>query len=139
MKSSIVRILVTLSLVAALSPLALMAQSRVNITIPFDFTVGTKFFRAGDYRVQEMTDKVLLIRNVKSGPGVMTIVMPDLNTEKSGLSRLTFHHYGDSYFLYSVASGSRGWRLLPSRAEKELIAKAGSPKPVSVAAAVTSK
>jgi len=65
MKNSIVRTLVTLGLSAFLSPVALLAQSSINATIPFDFTVGAKSFAAGDYSVRQISDSVLLIQSVK--------------------------------------------------------------------------
>ena len=139
MKRSIIRTLVTLSLSAALSPVALMAQNRINATIPFDFAIGAKSFAAGDYSVNRLNEHILVIQNVKSGSSVMTMVMPSDPTTKSGKPVLTFNRYGNSYFLSAVSSDSQGWRLHTSSAEKELIAKATGPKPVVVAAALRSK
>ena len=139
MKSFIVRTFVTLSLSAVLSPVALLAQNRINATIPFDFTVGAKSFAAGDYSVQRLNDGVLLIQSAKDGTGVMAMVMPADQSKKDGKCVITFNRYGDRYFLSQVSGDSQGWRLHPSKLEKELIAQAVAHRPVIVAAALLSK
>jgi len=139
MKSFIVRTFVTLSLSAALSPVALLAQDRLNATIPFDFTVGAKSFPAGDYSVKRLNEHVLLIQNANDLTGVMTVVMPGEPSKKPGTSVIIFNRYGNRYFFSAVSGDSQGWRLHPSAVEKELIAKAAPPKPVIVAAALHSK
>jgi hypothetical protein len=139
MKNTIVRSLVTLGLSALLSPVALLAQSHINATIPFDFTVGSKSFPAGDYSVKQVSENVLLIQSITDGTGVMTMVLPSETTKKAGTPVLTFNRYGDSYFLSKVSGDDRGWKLHPSAVEKEMVAKVPTPKPVIVAAALHSK
>jgi hypothetical protein len=134
MKNTIVRILVTLSISAFLSPVALFAQSQINATIPFDFTIGAKSFTAGDYTVRQVNEHVLLIQSVKGGTGVITMVLPGETTKRPGTPVLTFNRYGDSYFLSKVSADDRGWTLHTSPAEKEMVARVPSPKPVIVAA-----
>jgi hypothetical protein len=46
MNTSMLRTLAKLSLSAALSPVGLMAQAPINVTVPFDFTVGPKLYVA---------------------------------------------------------------------------------------------
>ena len=140
MKSSMVRTLVTLSLSAVLSPVALLAQDQINATIPFDFTVGQKSFAAGDYSVHQMNSGgVLAIRNLKDRSGIIVMTTPAEPAKRGGTPVLTFNRYGDSYFLSAVSGDDRGWQLHPSSAEKELIAKVASPRPVVVTAALRSK
>ncbi|HTB13145.1 MAG TPA: hypothetical protein VK752_16295 [Bryobacteraceae bacterium] len=138
MKTSIVRTLLTLSISAILSPVALLAQDKITATIPFDFTVGAKTFSAGDYSVQRLNQGVLLIQNMKHGTGVMTMVLPG-ESNKAGVPVITFNRYGNRYFLSQVSNDSQGWRLRPSKVEKELIAQAASPRAVILAAALYSK
>lgn len=139
MKSSILRALATLSLGAALGPAALMAQSPVYVTIPFDFTIGAKSFAAGEYRVQQITQAVLDIRNVNDYSGVVTLTMPSEASKRRGTASLEFHRYGEDYFLAAVSDGTRAWSLAQSHAERELMAKRASPQPVAVAAALSVK
>jgi len=139
MKSSIVRTLVTLGLSAVLSPVALLAQDRINVTIPFDFFVSGKSFAAGDYSINHLNEGVLKIQRVKDGTGVFAMVMAADKTSNAGIPVLVFNRYGDRYFLSKVSGDDQAWQLHPSKVEKELIAKVPSPKPVVVAAALRSK
>ena len=136
MKSSIVRTFATLILGAILSPLALLAQEQLNVTIPFAFTVGARSFAAGDYSVHQLNNgHVLQIRSQKDGVNIMTTVMRGEESKTAGKSVLTFKQYGDRYFLAAVATDREGWRLFQSKAEKELIAKARTSEAVVIAAA----
>lgn len=142
MKSSTLRTLVvTLGLGATFGPVALMAQGAIRATIPFDFTVGAKSFAAGEYTVQQLKGTLFVIRNIHDRSGALTNAMPpeDTSTTKAGMAVLTFTRYGDSYFLSKVSDGRQNWGLYPSAAEKVLIAKRASPKPVAVATALPSK
>jgi hypothetical protein len=140
MKNTIARTLVTLGISAFLSPVALLAQPQINATIPFDFTVGSKSFPAGDYSVKQVNEYVLLIQSITDGTGVMTMTIPSEKTQKSdGTPVLVFNRYGDSYFLSKVSGEDRGWKLHQSPVEKEMVAKVPTPKPVIVAAALHSK
>jgi hypothetical protein len=138
MKSSIRNFVITLGLSAAFSPVALMAQGEIHATIPFDFSVGSKTFAAGDYSVQEVKDNIFAIRHGHSA--ILALVRPgeEVNT-RPGVAVLTFKRYGESYFLCSVANGAQSWELLTSSAEKREIAKRASPKVVAVAAALPTK
>jgi hypothetical protein len=139
MKSSITRTLVTLGISAVLSPIALLAQDRIDATIPFDFNIGGKTFAAGEYSVRRLNENVLKIQRVKDGTGVLAMVMAADKTSKASMPVLLFNRYGDTYFLSKVSGEDRAWQLHPSPKEKELISKVSSPKPVVVAAALRSK
>jgi hypothetical protein len=140
MKSSILRsLVVTAGLGAAFGPVALMAQSEIRITIPFDFTIGAKSLAAGEYSVQAVRNNLFLIRNLHDRTGSLTLTMPGDEPKRGGFPVLTFNRYGDSYFLNKVSDGSRSWDLPRSSGEKVQIAKKASPKPVAVASALASK
>src|ERR1035437_2295023 len=139
MKNTIVRTLVTLGLSAVLSPVALLAPSKIHATIPFDFTIGAKSFPAGDYSVKQVSEYVLLIQSIKDGTGVMAMTLPSEKTTREGTPVLVFNKYGDSYFLSKISGDDRGWKLHQSAAEKEMVAKVASPKPITVLAALHSK
>jgi hypothetical protein len=139
MKNTIARTLFALGLSAVLSPVALLAQTHINAAIPFDFTIGAKSFPAGDYSVRQVSAYVLLVQSVKDGTGVMAMTVPTEKGEKGASPVLLFNKYGDSYFLSKVSSDDAGWKLHQSAAEKEMVAKVPTPKPVIVVAALHSK
>ena len=135
MKTYVTRILATLSLGVALGPASLLAQSSLHANIPFDFTVGNKTFTAGEYRLEPVLGQCLRLQGVDQPASAMIIMANagSVGATPEARSRLTFNRYGDRYFLWRVAGPTRGWELRPSPAEKELIAKQGSPRPVIVA------
>jgi hypothetical protein len=139
MKNSMIRTLVTLGLSAVLSPVALLAQGPVTATIPFDFTVGAKTLAAGTYQVKQLNQSAILLRNVRNGTSILAPYRAGEVDKISGTPKLTFNRYGDSYFLTKVTSDTRNWAMYPSRAEKEMIAKAASTKSAVVTAALRSK
>jgi len=134
MKTPILRALATLGLSAALGPVSLMAQSTtIMARIPFDFTIGSKSFAAGEYRVMEHSSNVLAIRSADGRPAILAMAHGFLPGAKSGEAKLTFNKYGDRYFLSRVSHSDRGWELPKSAVEKELIAKKASSNSVVVA------
>ena len=139
MKSSILRTLVTLSLSAALSPSALMAQSQMCAKIPFSFTVGTQSFAPGDYCISQKVPSVLEIRGAYDRSAIVAMTTPGEKSKKAGVVVLTFNAYGEGYFLSEVSIDSQGWHLLRSPVEKELIAKRAPLHPVVVTAALSSQ
>jgi hypothetical protein len=134
MKTSILRILATLSLSAALGPVSLRAQGPIHITVPFDFTVGSKSLAAGEYEARQITPMVLAIRSVDGQASAVIMTNAAQPSAVPGKATLTFNKYGDRYFLSQVSDYGHGWELPKSSAEKELIAKRASPRPVTVAA-----
>ena len=137
MKSSILRMFVTLGLGATLGSVALRAQE-LRANIPFDFTLGKQSFAAGDYQVRQLSSSVLQIRNLSDHSGAMTVTHPS-PAEQRGKTLLTFHRYGDNYFLTQVSDGDRDWLLPQSTIEKGLIAKRTFSRPVTVASALSAK
>ena len=135
MKTFIVRTLITLSVSAAIGPLSLLAQGPIQFTAPFDFTVGTKTFASGEYRVEvgTMASRVLAIRSLDGRSTQVVIAQASQAKGKQSNAVVTFNRYGDRYFLSRLSDTNHGWELPKSRVEKELIAKRASPAPVTLA------
>jgi hypothetical protein len=131
MKTSILRTLATLSL--SLGPISLQAQGPIHITVPFDFTVGSKSLAAGKYEVRRVAPMVLAIQSADGHSNIMSQALPGDAKAAPGKLELTFNQYGDRYFLSRVSNNNLGWELPKSSVEKELIAKRASPRPVTVA------
>jgi hypothetical protein len=134
MKSSILNTIIMLSLSAGIGPVHLMAQAPINFTIPFDFNMGSKSFTAGEYRVRQPQPGVIAITSVKGRAQMALVAHRGEPCDKPGFAKLTFHRYGDYYFLSQVADNNSGWVLAKSSVEKEMIARRAELKPVSVVA-----
>jgi hypothetical protein len=136
MKStSNIRVLALFSLVATMIPVAAMAQGPAHFKVPFAFTAGQKSFAAGEYNVGEIYQSVLSIQSTEGNGGVLISTLPGEPVGARGSAEtLTFHRYGDRYFLCSLAGTGRGWALPKSQSEKELIAARAAPQHLEVLA-----
>ena len=139
MKTSFIRSL-AVGLVAALGPICLMAQNTMTVKIPFDFTVGTTTFHAGDYYVRQQSSLILGIQRMDGGSGVFSMVRPGTVNGTPDKAYLMFNRIGDRYFLAQVSDSRHHWDLPKSVAEKEMTASAGpAPKPLTILAYIAKK
>ncbi len=136
MNTSTLRALAVTSLIASLGSLNLIAQGPIRFTIPFDFTVEKKSFAAGEYLVAQLPANFIQIRSNDGKSTMIVGAYPGEPGKKPGVATMTFHRYGEQYFLSSVSGESRGWGVRTSAAEKELIARAASPPRLDVVASV---
>ena len=91
--------------------------ARVNVTVPFDFTVGDNQLKAGDYIIESLLNKrVLMLRSKDGGfqQVVMTVPIETPTTPTIGNhEHLLFLHDGDRYSLSQVwFRGDEGGRNL---------------------------
>lgn len=104
---------------------AVPAQAQFNFTLttPFAFQVEDKQFPAGAYAFkQEAADTKFSIHSQKGnsdGTFGITFVSAENPLEKDR-TLLTFHRYGDKYFLAAIFSRHKAWQMEVSSAEKQL-------------------
>jgi hypothetical protein len=113
-----------LSFLVSLAALPAAAKSvdGMRAQVPFDFHVGERLVRAGDYVVTSMTadEQVLRIRGDKGLATTITNSGQERGTGE-GHARLVFHKYGDQYFLAAVwGSDNTGRTLSESKRERNL-------------------
>jgi hypothetical protein len=135
-KTSFIRTLAIL-VGATLGPICLMAQSStMTVKIPFDFTVGSTSFTAGDYTLRpQLAHDVLSLQSADDRSAIMALTLEVQSTKRVLQATLVFNRYGDRYFLSQVWSpGHIGRQLEMSAREKEILAKLGTPKPVVIIA-----
>jgi hypothetical protein len=133
---SISRVLALFGLIATVAPVSVFAQSSLSFAVPFNFTVGAKAFDAGEYRVREVTPHVLAIQSEDRRATILVQTVAKEPETAPNLATMTFHQYGGRYFLASVADPTRGWGLLPSSTERELLAHRDSRRPARVVASL---
>jgi len=93
---------------------------------------------AGEYTVKQVTTDALAIQSADGRAQMIIIGQPGEPSDTPGVAKLTFHRYGDRYFLSRVAEDDKGWELKKSAAEKELLAKRAQPTELSIVASVAS-
>lgn len=118
--------LAMLSLILMLAVVSVQAQSgmRVEVNIPFDFTLGNKTLPAGVYSIREYSQKSILIMSADGKTRVLAMTPGTARIEAgrgAARERVVFHQYGDQYFLAQVwmMRGSDGRELNQSSAERQ--------------------
>jgi len=120
------RLVLGLGLMLSALPGHALDPARVNVTVPFDFTVGDKQLKAGDYIVESLLDKrVLMLRSKGGDVKQMVLTIPIETPTKPTLGNheyLLFLHDGDQYSLSQISfHGDEGGRdLIHDGHEKRL-------------------
>src|SRR5258707_692083 len=91
-----------LSLVLSALPGHAQDSDRINVTIPFDFVVGDKQLKAGDYVVESLLDgRALRLRSNVEDVQQIALTVPITN-QTGNHERVLFNHDGGQYFLSQV-------------------------------------
>jgi hypothetical protein len=119
------RNLLVAAALALLITTAASAQTvKLNVTVPFNFTVNRATLPAGEYSVSSMDDHgtVLAIRNLNSKATNLVSSIACVKLSSATQSKLVFRRYGDHYFLNQIwtEGNSDGRELPPSAREKEI-------------------
>jgi hypothetical protein len=126
MNQKIYSALAMLSLCLMLTVVSVQAQwgSKIEVTVPFDFQVGTQKLSAGEYTVQQLSRNSMLLVSA-DGQARSIISTPRMAgagpTAKDAKEKLVFKKYGDQYFLSQVwvTRGAGGRELYQSDAERK--------------------
>ena len=125
MKRQAILVLTTLSLLVMLTAASVNGQSdmRINVNIPFEFSVGKAILPAGEYTVSYGAQSLLMIQSVDRSVSQVFITISTQAGTTRVESSLVFHRYGDRYFLSAVwtAGHEIGHELRKPRAERDLI------------------
>jgi hypothetical protein len=78
------------------------AQTNLDVTVPFAFSVGNQHLPAGHYRVQSQSDSFLSIRNVKTAGAIVVMVRSENGRHLQGNSRLVFDCEGNQNYLTQI-------------------------------------
>src|SRR5437879_7112646 len=98
-----VRTFLGLTLVLSAVPGHAQDGAKVKATIPFNFVVGNKELKAGDYVIESLlANNALQFRSEDVDVQQMTFTVPIEPNRTGTHERLLFHHDGDQYFLSQV-------------------------------------
>lgn len=130
MQKQILRGLTMLVLIAAVALMAALVSANAQTTgsvvanIPFDFTVGGKSLKAGEYSVRAFTanGNTLVISNQQSHDAVVRLSQSIEARKSPKQAKMVFHRYGQRYFLSEIwTAGERSGRQLNKSAEERAI------------------
>jgi len=123
MKKQALMIAATVGFLIALSTVSAFAQTQnpVKADIPFEFSVNNKALPAGTYTVGKMTSGgVVLVRSEDRKTAAASIASTVTSHKETTDTRLTFHRYGNQYFLAKVEiAGWNGLELPKTKAERQ--------------------
>jgi hypothetical protein len=95
------------------------AQDRmVQVNIPFDFTVSGKLLPSGEYTIKKNAENVIVIRSHDRAISTLSLVTPDGQSAPGG-GIVTFHRYGNQYFLSQILCDSANLSLRVPTSKKE--------------------
>ena len=122
--------------IAALGVVPAFAQTRmlVRVDVPFEFSVGSVNLPAGEYEISsQVGSNVMRIAAAKGDHQSVWITKSTTTDSHPEGTHLTFHVYGQQYYLAGVWSrtGAGGLALPKSRAEEEAAASI-APKQVAL-------
>ena len=130
-----------LLLTLAVASVQAQSRSKIEVTIPFNFTVGDTNLQAGNYSVKFISHNALLLRSSDGKQSAIVVAPRAVSGDKDKPERMVFHRYGDRYFLAQIwmLRSDSGRELYPSNAELRLakevqIAKNGKPQRVEISA-----
>ena len=98
-----------------------------KVSIEFDFYAGKKLMPAGQYEFKltpnHQTQKLIQIRNVKTGSVATIPSVPNFNTKNAKPGEIVFNKYGDQYYLSRVQLGDSKYihDVIKSRNERKLL------------------
>jgi hypothetical protein len=112
-----------LNLAFSAMPAHAQDSARVTVAIPFDFVVGNKQLKAGDYVIESVLDRKAVQFRGKDGNVQQTVFTVPIETNAFGKrDRLVFHRDSGKYFLSQVwfSEDEDGRDLIPGVQEKNL-------------------
>ena len=144
MTISVQRLVVTAGILLVGMATSARAQGIETVTnVPFEFTAGDTNLPRDQYRISPVPGQngAFMVRGLRHG--VVLMSRTDRSNDREPAPSLTFHRYGDQYFLKEVQLGDgRILHLSQSRAERraaESVAAQAAPKSTVVVASSSQK
>jgi hypothetical protein len=145
MKRQKVTIMIAALVVAIASVTTVRAQSAgsVSVTIPFEFSVGTRTLPAGDYNVRRTLQGGSVVMRIQDNNNSVRAFLPNARPvgglDIQAESKLVFSRYGNQYCLSQIwiAGRSTGAELNKTNRERslqrEFARNGGKPERVAIA------
>ena len=120
--------MITLMAVAmfAMTLMVMSAQAQnaghIAVTVPFEFTAGSKTLPAGDYYVRRSLNGARVVMRIESKDGSTSIYLPTHVAQSAEIqteSKLVFTRYGKELFLSQVWAAGRNTGAELNRTSRE--------------------
>jgi hypothetical protein len=122
-----------LSLLVAFTAVSAYAQTskRFEANIPFDFNFNQKSYKAGNYIItvtKLSTRSTSLSIQDKDGNNLSTVMVMENGEISDQEHQLVFNRYEDQRFLAKIVTPERGYSLLMSGTERQIVRKSRESK-----------
>lgn len=95
-----------------------VAQGPLRVQVPFDFQANGKTLSAGTYTVSRAVEHQPDVLRI-NGAGGSTVVLTVPVSSDQGGAKLSFHRYGDVYFLSGVETPNGRFAVPRTREERD--------------------
>ena len=122
MKRQFITLMAIAAFAIALPTNAFGQTANVKANVRFDFQIGERAYRAGEYRISLVRDNhIILISSVSDSKSSQFLFANHSNGGKKQTSRLVFFKYGEDYFLTEIVLDSQQWdySIPPSRRQRD--------------------
>jgi hypothetical protein len=95
-------------------------EGRERVVVPFDFSYGSKQFKAGTYIIGALNEHTAIIRGYSNSG--MQLMQETMESEPARQGKVVFHKYGDRYYLRDIFSAGRldHMQIFESKEEKKM-------------------
>ena len=136
-RASLIGLLVAVAFVSVPTP---AQTARIAVTIPYDFTAGSRRLASGDYvitRAIPNDPRVFAFRGAAKHEKAVVMTSSKADGAAAVATELTFARYGDEYFLRSfrIHGDANLYSIKMSKEEKAAAAKGAEAVLVSLKAA----
>jgi hypothetical protein len=113
-----------LFLMLAFVSVSAQSRGKIEINVPFDFSLGNQTLPAGAYSIRHLSQTSMLVESADGRARVIAQATGSVQmgaNEKVPQEKVVFHQYGNQYFLAQVwmFRGSDGRELNQSSAERQ--------------------
>jgi hypothetical protein len=108
-----------------------LANDAVKVTVPFDFVVAGQALPSGDYLFVR-GDNPRIVQVLRGGHTHVAVALGLAEPSRSLATELTFHRYGQQYFLKTVSGNGLDLALPKTQAERVAEAALGGGKAIAV-------
>ena len=105
MRNQIYRVIAILGIFLSFAGASVLAQtaSRVEVSIPFEFTAGKTTLKPGVYQIKRMSGNLVTLRNVDDKSSVILNAPVNLSSQDvNATERLVFGKDGDEFVLAQI-------------------------------------
>lgn len=124
MKKAALQICTTVGLIILIAVVSAQAQTQYRVQIPFDFNIGQKSYRSGEYSVgllsQAADQKVIVIRDAKGRNSYAVMPTRAESGARVDAAKLIFNRYEDQYFLAEITAPAFNAELFKSKMEERI-------------------